>query len=98
MDVRLQQKQEERLPVGTILWKRRLSEGVSNPMAIVDRYLILESEGYLYAFNAVNGTMADEAEYSLRMKGRAAHYFSFSGVASSNSLRPTVRSRPSGRL
>lgn len=83
MDVRLQQKQEERLPVGTILWKRRLSEGVSNPMAIVDRYLILESEGYLYAFNAVNGTMADEAEYSLRMKGRAAHYFSFSGVASS---------------
>jgi outer membrane protein assembly factor BamB len=83
MDVRLQQKQEERLPVGTILWKRRLSEGVSNPMAIVDRYLILESEGYLYAFNAVNGTMADEAEYSLRMKGMAAHYFSFSGVASS---------------
>jgi outer membrane protein assembly factor BamB len=83
MDVRLQQKQEERLPVGTILWKRRLSEGVSNPMAIVDRYLILESEGYLYAFNAVNGTMADEAEYSLRMKGRDAHYFSFSGITSS---------------
>jgi outer membrane protein assembly factor BamB len=83
MDVRLQHKQEERLKVGTILWKRRLSEGVLNPMAVVDRYLILESEGYLYAFNAVNGTMADEAEYSLRMKGRAAHYFSFSGLASS---------------
>jgi outer membrane protein assembly factor BamB len=79
MDVRLQQKQEERLRVGTILWKRRLSEGVYSPMAIVDRYLILESEGYLYAFNAVNGTMADDTEYSQRMEGRGAHYFSFSG-------------------
>lgn len=89
MDVRLQHKQEDRLKVGTILWKRRLSEGVLNSLAIVDRYLILESEGYLYAFNAVNGTMADEAQYSLRMKGRAAHYFSFSGLNSSE-FTPTV--------
>jgi len=89
MDVRLQKKQEERLKVGTILWKRRLSEAVLNPLAIVDRYLILESEGYLYAFNAVNGTMADEAEYSLRMQGQSAHYFSFSGLSSSD-FTPTV--------
>jgi outer membrane protein assembly factor BamB len=83
MDVRLQQKQEEGLRVGTILWKRKLSEGVLRPLAVVDRYLILESEGYLYAFNAVNGTMADEAEYSTRMKGSATHYFSFSGLSAS---------------
>jgi outer membrane protein assembly factor BamB len=83
MDVRLQQKQEERLRVGTILWKRKLSEGVLRPLSIVDRYLILESEGYLYAFNAVNGTMADEAEYSARMNGSDAHYFSFSGLSAS---------------
>ena len=83
MDVRLQHKQEERLRVGTVLWKRKISEGVFNPLAVVDRYLILESEGYLYAFNAINGTMADEAEYGLRMKGVNAHYFSFSGLSSS---------------
>ncbi len=83
MDVRLQQKQEERLRIGTILWKRRLSEGVLKPLAVVDRYLILESEGYLYAFNAINGTMADEAEYCQRMKERGARYFSFSGLSAS---------------
>ncbi|MBN2225112.1 MAG: PQQ-binding-like beta-propeller repeat protein [Deltaproteobacteria bacterium] len=102
MDVRLQHKQEERLRVGTVLWKRKISEGVFNPLAVVDRYLILESEGYLYAFNAINGTMADEAEYGLRMKGVNAHYFSFSGLSSSEiaavadtppEIRPPMTSR-----
>ncbi len=83
MDARLQKRQEERLRVGTVLWKRRLSEGVFNPLALVDRYLMMESEGYLYAFNAVNGTMADEAEFVQRTKGTAAHYFSFSGLTPS---------------
>jgi outer membrane protein assembly factor BamB len=80
MDSRLPKKKEESLRVGTILWKRRLSGGVLNPLAVVDRYLIVESEGYLYAFNAANGTMADDAEYTTRMKGKHAHYFSFSGL------------------
>jgi outer membrane protein assembly factor BamB len=80
MDSRLPKKKEEGLRVGTILWKRRLSEGVINPLAVVDRYLVVESDGYLYAFNAADGTMADDAEYAARMKGTHAHYFSFSGL------------------
>ncbi len=80
MDSRLPKKKEEGLRVGTILWKRRLSEGVINPLAVVDRYLIVELDGYLYAFNAADGTMADDAEYAERMKGTHAHYFSFSGL------------------
>jgi outer membrane protein assembly factor BamB len=103
MDVRLQKRQEERLRVGTVLWKRRLSDGVFNPLALVDRYLILESEGYLYAFNVVNGTMADEAELGLRMKGAAAHYFSFSGrgpseIASAADTPPAARPPMTNRI
>jgi outer membrane protein assembly factor BamB len=84
MDSRLPKKKDEGLRVGTVLWKRRLSEGVLNPIAVVDRYLILESGGYLYAFNAANGTMADDAEYRTRIKDTRSYYFSFCGLSPSD--------------
>jgi outer membrane protein assembly factor BamB len=80
MDFRLPQRREERLRVGTILWRRRLSEGIINPLVVADRYLVVESDGHLYAFNAATGTMADSLEYAARMNGSDSYYFSFSGL------------------
>jgi len=49
-------------------------------MSIIDRYVVLESAGYLYAFNATDGALADAIDFSRRMSYWRGRYFSFSGI------------------
>ena len=73
-------QREEYITPPRVLWRRRLSEGVVNPLTVVDRYVLLELGDHLYAFNAVDGALADDAEYRSRMGNYNLYYSSFSGL------------------
>gem|GEM_PF-2109895 len=73
-------KREEYITPPRVLWRRGLSEGVVNPPAVVDRYVLLELGDHLYAFNAVDGALADEADFHVRMQNDNLFYASFSGL------------------
>jgi outer membrane protein assembly factor BamB len=73
-------RREEYITPPRVLWRRALSEGVVNPLAVVDRYVLIELGDHLYAFNAVDGALADDAEFNARMQSFDLYYSSFSGL------------------
>ncbi len=82
MDTLLPLKKDEQPKPPKVLWTRKLSEPILNPIEVVDRYIIVESGGCLYAFNAIDGTVADSIDFNERMKSIDSYYFSFSGLDS----------------
>lgn len=93
MDQFLPVKREERPGDPKVIWKRRFSEAVLNPISVIGRYIIFESGGYLYALNAIDGTMADTIDFTMAMAEMGAFYFSFSGMGETDLngllLKPT---------
>ncbi|MBN1881751.1 MAG: PQQ-binding-like beta-propeller repeat protein [Deltaproteobacteria bacterium] len=73
-------RREEYITPPRVLWRRKVSEGVVNPLAVVDRYVLLELGDHLYAFNAVDGALADDTEFHIRMRNCHLYYSSFSGL------------------
>jgi len=80
VDTLLPLKREDQPRAPKVLWTRRLSEAILKPIEVADRFIVVESGGCLYAFDAVDGTVADNIDFTERMKTAGSHYFSFSGL------------------